>query len=193
VNTKAFALTIVFAGLAIVLNPAISGVGVPFLFTGLIYDVWEIVIMAAFLLMGFKIGISVALLNAAFLFSVYPGPSRLLFPLVNTIAVSSMMVGVYFASKLTRKNSHDQSPSGARKITFYTALAIIFRLIVMLPIVYALLHYNIGVTPPSESAIFMIALPLQAFYNTTITLYTVPIGYLIAKTVNKNLKVSTKF
>jgi riboflavin transporter FmnP len=193
VNTKEIALPIVFAALAIVLNPAISGVGVPFLFTGYIYNVWEIVIMVAFLLMGFKSGISVALLNAAFLLSVYPGPSRALFPWVNTIAVSSMMVGVYLASKLTRKNSQGQNPSKARKITLYTALAITLRLIVMLPIVYALLHFHIGATPPSELAIFMIAFPLQTFYNVTITLYTVPVAYFIAKTVSKNLKVGTKF
>jgi riboflavin transporter FmnP len=190
VNTKEIALIIAFAALAIVLNPAISGIGVPFLFTGFIYNVWEIVIMVAFLLMGFKSGISVALLNAAFLFSVYPGPSRALFPLVNTLAVSSMMVGIYFANQLARRNSQDQNPSKARKITLYTALAITFRLVVMLPIVYTLLHFHIGATPPSESAIFMIALPLQAFYNVTITLYTVPIGYFIAKIVSKNLKVS---
>jgi riboflavin transporter FmnP len=186
------ALIIAFAALAIVLNPAISGVGVPFLFTGLIYDIWEIAIMTAFLLMGFKSGISVAFLNAAFLLSVYPGPSRLLFPLVNTLAVSGMMVGVYFASKLTRKNSQDQSPSETRKITLSTALAVIFRLIVMLPIVYVLLHFHIGATPPSESAIFMIAFPLQTFFNVTITLYTIPVSYFIAKTVSKNLKIGTK-
>jgi riboflavin transporter FmnP len=187
VNTKEIALTIAFAALAIVLNPAISGIGVPFF--SQIYNVWEIAIMVAFLLMGFKSGISVVLLNAAFLFSVYPGPSRALFPLMNTMAVSSMMVGIYFANQLTRKNSQDQNPSGARKITLYTAFAIVFRLIVMLPIMYMLLHFHIGVTPPSESAIFMIALPLQTFFNVTITLYTVPTGYFIAKVVGKNLKV----
>jgi riboflavin transporter FmnP len=192
VNTKEIALIIAFAALAIVLNPAISGIGVPFLFTGQIYNVWEIVIMVAFLLVGFKSGISVALLNAAFLFSVYPGPSRALFPLVNTLAVSSIMVGIYFANQLTRRNSQDQNPPKARKITLYTALAITFRLIVMLPIVYTLLHYHIGATPPSESAIFMIALPLQTFYNITITLYTIPVGYFIAKTVGKNLKLGSK-
>jgi riboflavin transporter FmnP len=187
VNTKELALIIAFAALAIVLNPVILGIGVPFF--SQIYNVWEIVVMAAFLLMGFKGGISVALLNAAFLFSVYPGPSRALFPLVNTIAVSSMMVGIYFANQLTRKNSQDQPPSKARKITLYTAFAITFRLIAMLPITYTLLHYHIGVTPPSESAIFMIALPLQTFYHVTITLYTVPISYFIAKIVSKNLKI----
>ena len=80
-NAKEIALIIAFAALAIVLNPAISGVGVPFLFTGYIYNVWEIAIMVAFLLMGFKIGISVAVLNASFLLLVYPGPSKALFPL----------------------------------------------------------------------------------------------------------------
>ena len=188
-NTKELALIIVFASLAIVLNPAISGIGFPFLFTGFIYNVWEIVIMVAFLLMGFKSGISVAVLNAAFLLLVFPGPSRALFPLTNTLPVFGMMIGIYFASKITRKNSQDQSSSGARKITLYTALAIAIRLIVALPIVYTLLHFHIGATPPSESAIFMIAFPLQTFYNSTITLYTIPAAYFIAKTVGKNLKV----
>ena len=190
-NTKEIALIIVFASLAIVLNPAISGIGFPFLFTGFIYNVWEIVIMVAFLLMGFKGGISVAVLNAAFLLLVYPGPSRALFPLTNTLPVFGMMVGIYFASKLTRKNSQEHSPSKAREITLYTALAIVFRLIVALPMVYTLLHFHIGATPPSESAIFMIALPLQTFYNVTITLYTVPIAYFIAKIVSKNMEIGT--
>jgi hypothetical protein len=193
VEAKALALIIVFAALAIVLNPAISGVGVPFLFTGYIYNVWEIAIMVAFLLMGFKSGISVALLNAAFLLSVYPGPSRILFPMVNTLAVSGMMVGIYFAGRLTRKNISAQSPSGARKVTLYTALAMALRLMVMLPTVYTLLHFHIGATPPSESAIFLIAFPLQTFYNVTITLYTVPVAYFIARIVSKNLKMGIHF
>ena len=190
-NTKEIALIIVFAAVAIALNPAISGVGVPFLFTGYIYNIWEIAIMVAFLLMGLKSGVYVAVLNAAFLLLVYPGPSRMLFPLTNTLPVFGMMVGIYFASKLSRKNSKSQNLSKAKKVTLYTALAITFRLIVALPIVYTLLHFHIGATPPSESAIFMIAFPLQTFYNTTITLYTVPIAYIIAKTVSKNLELGT--
>jgi hypothetical protein len=189
VNAKEIALIIAFAALTIVLNPAISGIGFPFLFTGYIYNVWEIVIMIAFLLMGFKGGVSVAFLNAAFLLSVYPGPSRILFPLTSTLPVFGMMVGIYFANKLTRKNSQHQSLSGARKTTLYTALAIAFRLIVMLPIVYTLLHFHIGAIPPSESAIFMVAFPLTTFYTVTIVLYTVPVAYFIAKTVGKNLKI----
>ena len=74
-NTRAIAMTIALTGIAIVLNPAISGVGLPFPpIPRLIYNLWEIVIIAAFLLMGFKSGISVALLNSVFLFAVYPGP-----------------------------------------------------------------------------------------------------------------------
>jgi hypothetical protein len=54
-NTRAIAMTIAFAAIAIVLNPAISGVGIPFPpIPRLIYNLWEMVIVAAFLLMGFK-------------------------------------------------------------------------------------------------------------------------------------------
>ena len=120
-NTRAITMTIAFAVLAIVLNPAISGVGVPFPpIPTLLYNIWEIVIIAAFLLMGFKGGISVALLNSAFLFAVYPGPANSIYALGNSVAVSSMMVGVYLANKLTRRSSQAEEASGVRTVTLST-------------------------------------------------------------------------
>jgi len=192
-STRAIAMTIAFAVLAIVLNPAISGVGVPFPpIPSLIYNIWEIVIIAAFLLMGFKSGISVALLNSAFLFSVYPGPTRSIYALGNTVAVSSMMIGVYVANLLTRKRSQEERLSGVRTITLSTVLAMILRVAVMAPIMYGILHFNIVPARVPESAIIAVVLPLQAVYNVTIALYTIPVGYLIAKAVSRNLKAGNK-
>jgi riboflavin transporter FmnP len=194
-NTRAITMTIAFAVLAIVLNPAISGVGVPFPpIPTLLYNIWEIVIIAAFLLMGFKGGISVALLNSAFLFAVYPGPANSIYALGNSVAVSSMMVGVYLANKLTRRGSQAESYSGIRTVTLSTVLAMLLRVVVMAPIMYAILHYNIVFVPAdvTESVIITLVLPLQAIYNVTIALYTIPLGYLIAKVVGRNLKVGNK-
>jgi len=192
-STRAIAMTIAFAVLAIVLNPAISGVGVPFPpIPSLIYNIWEIVIIAAFLLMGFKSGISVALLNSAFLFSVYPGPTRSIYALGNTVAVSSMMIGVYVANLLTRKRSQEERLSGVRTITLSTVLAMILRVAVMAPIMYGILHFNIVPARVPESAIIAVVLPLQAVYNVTIALYTIPVGYFVAKVVSRNLEIGNK-
>jgi len=184
-------MTIAFAAVTVVLNPAISGVGVPFPpLHSLIYNVWEIVIIAAFLLMGFKSGISVALINAVFLFAVFPGPTKSIYALGNTVAVSSMMVGIFFANKLiTQRGNQEKSPIGVRKITLSTILAIILRVMVMAPIMYAILHYGVLAPKIPDSYIITVVLPLQAVYNITIVLYTIPIGYFLAKAVSRNLKV----
>jgi riboflavin transporter FmnP len=190
-NTKAIAIVIAFAALALVLNPAVSGVGIPFPpIQGLIFNLWEIIIITAFLLTGFKGGLSVALLNAVFLFAIYPGPSRAIYPLTNTVAVSSMMVGIYFANKfITRKSTGEKLPSSGKTVTYYTSFSMLLRIVVMAPIMYGLQRL-VGMP---ETVIFTVILPLQALFNIVIALYTISIGYFIAKIVNKNLKFDSTF
>ena len=79
-------------------------------------------------------------------------------------------------------------------MTLSTVLAMLLRVVVMAPIMYAILHYNIVFVPAdvTESVIITLVLPLQAVYNVTIALYTIPLGYLTAKVVNRNLKVGNK-
>ena len=192
-NTRAIAMTIVFAAITIVLNPAISGVGVPFPpLPSLIYNIWEIAIIAAFLLMGFKSGISIAILNSVFLFAVYPGPSNSIFAIGNTVAASSMMVGIYIADRVTRKNSQEEKTFGIRKIALSTILAMLLRVVVMAPIMFAILHYGILAPKISDSIIITLVLPIQAVFNITIALYTIPVGFFVAKVVSRNLKVGNK-
>ena len=192
-NTRAIAMAIVFAAITIVLNPAISGVGVPFPpLPSLIYNIWEIAIIAAFLLMGFKSGISIAILNSVFLFAVYPGPSNSIFAIGNTVAASSMMVGIYIADRVTRKNSQEEKTFGIRKIALSTILAMLLRVVVMAPIMFAILHYGILAPKISDSIIITLVLPIQAVFNITIALYTIPVGFFVAKVVSRNLKVGNE-
>jgi hypothetical protein len=64
----------------------------------------------------------------------------------------------------------------------------------MTPINYVLLYFasssflGIELTEPEIIAI----LPLGVLFNVTIVLYTIPIGYFIARTVSKNLKVGNQ-
>jgi riboflavin transporter FmnP len=192
-NTKAIAMTIAFAVITIVLNPAISGVGVPFPpIPSLIYNIWEIAIIASFLLMGFKSGISIALLNSVFLFAVYPGPSNSIFAIGNSVAASSMMVGIYLASRSTRKSNREESSFGVRRIRLSTILAMLLRVVVMAPIMFAILHYGIVAPKIPDSYIIAIVLPIQAVFNITIARYTIPVGFLVAKVVSRNLKVGNE-
>ena len=76
-NTKRLAATIVFAALTVALNPAVSGIGVPAPYAPyLIYGLWEIPIVAAFLLLSPASAIAIAVLNSAVLLPFFLVPSR---------------------------------------------------------------------------------------------------------------------
>lgn len=188
-NTKTIALIIAFAALAIALNPAITGMGVPFPpITGLIYNLWEIVIIAAFLLMGFKSGISIALINALFLFAVFPGPSRPMYPLNNTAAILSTLTGIFIVNRLTNRGFQKENiKPGVKSVAFATGLAILFRVVVMAPLMYVNAALINGLPTP---VVLGFVLPLQAVFNVTLLLYAVPVGYLIAGVINRNLTLS---
>jgi hypothetical protein len=54
-NTRAIAMTIAFAAVTIVLNPAFSGIAVPAPFLPYVsYYIWEIPIIAVLFLVGLK-------------------------------------------------------------------------------------------------------------------------------------------
>src|SRR4030067_2417602 len=98
-NTKALAASIVFAALTVALNPAISGIGVPAPYAPfLIYGLWEIPIVAAFLLLSPVSGILICLLNSVVLFAFFPGalPTG---PLYNLDAIFSILLGVYIVRR----------------------------------------------------------------------------------------------
>jgi riboflavin transporter FmnP len=100
-NARSIALVTTLAGVAVVLNPAISGLGVPYPpFPSLIFNVWEIPVMVVFLLYGFKLGMGVASVNALFLFTVWPGPSRPFYALGTVVSAFSMMLGIYLMYKI---------------------------------------------------------------------------------------------
>jgi len=186
-NAKTVTLIVALAALAIAANPVVSGIGLPFPpLPGLIFNLWETVIIVAFFLTGFGGGFAVAIINAVFLLAVFPGPSQALYPLTNTIAVSSMMIGVYLAYRiLTRGHNQGERPSQNKTLIYYTLSAMVLRIIVMAPIMYALLW----VTGVQSAA--AVVLPLQAIYNVIQTSYTIPLGYFVARLVNRNFKLGS--
>ncbi len=187
-NTKTIALTAIFSALTVALNPIFSGIAVPAPYFPLIsYQVWEIPIVAAFLLISPASGIAISLIQAAvrLLFS----PSYII--VAGTVASLSMLTGIYLAHRLITRRVKKQKPlSERRAVLSYTALGIVFRTLVVAVFNYALLRSPV-MGALSESAIIATT-PLIALFNITQPLYVIPLGYLISNIIGKSLKIGTK-
>jgi hypothetical protein len=108
------------------------------------------------------------------------------------VACVSMLTGAYLGYRLSiRKVPQEKTPSTRKTVAFCTAGAIIFRTLVMAIQNYAILRYPIiGLNLPEPVIIAII--PLIALFNATEPLYVIPLGYFMAKTVSKHLKVDNK-
>ena len=193
-NTKTIALTITLSALTVVLNPAFLGPAIPAPFLPIVnYHIYEIPIVVAFFLIGPKYGFTVAVLNAIIMQAVFPN-APFIRPLPNLVAVSSMLLGVYLAYKLVARGVNQESALQERKLAiFATGSGILCRVAVMETLNYVMMRYSVnsfGV--PMPGSMILVFLVLLAVFDITLTLYTVPTGYLIARTVSKNLKVGSK-
>ncbi len=176
-NSKTISFAAVFAALTVALN--LSQIKIPAPYAPfLIYQIWEIPIVASFLLFGPMIGVGVAIINTLMLFAVFPGalPTG---PLYNLAAVLGTLLGIFIALHLVRKVSFLRSETGA--IASVTILGVLFRVGVMTMVNWLLLPYPppVGYSMPQGAVIAW--LPLIGFFNLTLALYTVPLGLLLAK------------
>jgi riboflavin transporter FmnP len=187
-NTKALATSIVFAALTVALNPAVSGIGVPAPYAPfLIYGLWEIPIVAAFLLISPASGILISLLNAAVLFAFFPGPLPT-GPFYNLIAMFSMLLGVYIARRFIAQ----ESAKGKKVLKIAAAstiLGIVLRVAVMTVVNYVTLHQPYPIGFELEEMAVLAFLPAGALFNGTVALYTIPIGEFIANVIKSRLKL----
>jgi hypothetical protein len=194
-DTKKLALTIVFAALTVALNPAFTNIALyaPFAY-GLIYQIWEIPIVIAFLIISPIAGVAISLLNTSVLLAVFPGvlPTG---PFYNLAATLSMQAGIYAAHVLARrfnrgKTENPGSQFESKWVALYTAMGILSRVAFMSVVLYFALPQQapVGFTFPVAATIAY--LPFAALFNATLALYTIPIGYFIAKTVRRNLRLN---
>lgn len=185
-NPKTIAVIAVFTALtvALVLSPAkIPAPYAPFLK----YQIWEIPIVTAFLLYDPLVGVSISVMNTIVLLGVYPGdlPTG---PLYNLAAVLSMLLGIYIVHRLIVGRS-----SGRRKTILAissTALGTILRVAIMsiVNLVFLRYPYPVGFDMPVEAITAM--LPVIGFFNATLALYTIPIGYFLARAISYGKKTS---
>jgi riboflavin transporter FmnP len=186
-NTKALATTIVFAALTVALNPGVSGIGVPAPYAPyLIYGLWEIPVVTAFLLINPASAIAISILNSVVLFAFFPGPLPT-GPFYNLIAIFSTLLGLYVAQKFIKHEPSEQK--NVLKIAVAsTGLGIVLRVLVMTVVNYVTLQQPYPIGFELEEIAVIASLPLTAVFNGTVVLYTIPIGEFIANIVKSRLK-----
>jgi riboflavin transporter FmnP len=192
-STKSLALIIIFVALAIALN--VYGPRIPYpLATFLYFQLWEIPIVVAFLLIGPKTGITVSILNTLILFMVFPGdlPTG---PIYNLAAILSMMLGIYLPYRLATHGCKTESigtylRKHIKVISLSaTALGITMRVIFMTIVNYFTLQqtYPIGFGLVEPAALAYI--PIGALFNAIVAGYTIPIAIAITVALVSRIKI----
>lgn len=184
-NTKSVATVATFAALTIVLNLSPFKIPAPYA-PYLIYQIWEIPIVAAFLLFGAALGVGITVLNTAILLIVFPG-MLITGPLYNLAAVLSMLFGVFLAKVFVKRKQ--QKYGEPVEISLFTVTGAVFRVAIMTLVNWTFLRFPppVGFSMPEEA--LLLSLPFIAVFNATLTLYTVPLGYLIAKAAKQSIKM----
>ena len=187
-EAKVVAIVIVFAALTIIL----SAIKIPTIFwPQQNFRLWEIPIVTVFLLFGFRVGFPAAIIGIAGQTALFIGPAGILEAPWGIIVVLTMFLGLYLAKRLCQSRlTHMRWIAGIIPIVFFTAFSIIVRTSIMLPvdyIIYSLiLPIVIGVNIPDAYIIWL--MPFTCLFNVLVPLYTVPVSYLLAKTISNNVK-----
>jgi riboflavin transporter FmnP len=183
-NTKTLALIIIFVALTITLNvagPKIPAPYAPFLY----YQLWEIPIVIAFLVLGLTAGLITSGVNTLILLVYFPGALPL-GPLYNLIAVLAMMLGVYAPYIVATHGCKTENLASflrqhVKMISISaTTLGIILRVAVTSATNYVLLQQSPPVGFSYKPAAALAFLPLSALFNATVALYTIPTAFAVA-------------
>jgi len=172
------------ASVSIILTPWISGFAIPSFVPVLWFQFWEIPVFVALFLIGLKSAVMISFIDAVFLLSFYPG-AGFNDPVANLGALLSTLVGVYLIYRSLQKNKiKGKQITEKRVIVETTAVGIIFRVGVMVPLLYV----SLTVTQLIPAALIPLALIKGAAYDAIYVLYTVPIGYLIGTVTKKSIR-----
>jgi riboflavin transporter FmnP len=181
-KTRDLAVGIVFSALAIVLNFLLR-VPAPFA-TFLYYQIWEIPILTAFFLFGITVLLFVTGVNFVILFLFFQGDSPL-GPVYWLVAWLSMMAGIGLIKILLDRRA---LKNVAVTAALYTAFGVAFRTAVMILVNYSVLRFPPPVGFSLPELVIVGYVPLIAFFNATLALYTIPIGYSLAQIVARNIR-----
>ena len=117
-EAKAVAIIIAFAALTIVL----SAIKIPTIFwPQQNFRLWEIPIVTAFLLFGFRVGFSAAVIGIVGQTALFVGPAGILEAPWGIIVVLTMFLGLHLAKKLQSKQTrtHERDPGNYANCASY--------------------------------------------------------------------------
>jgi riboflavin transporter FmnP len=191
-NSKEVALCSVFTAIAI----SLGDVRIPTI-TGLpLFYFWEIPIVIALLLFGFKIGFTITALTACGQALIFPRALGVIFPIWNFIAMLTGIVGVYLGYKLVKWRASRNPQVNIAEIKparYFLSLSIVFRLAFMPFVDFFMYKFLMPIFGPSFSDAYIMGLmPGLLVFDLILVLYTVPTSYAIAKIVNRNLNLGNQ-
>jgi len=183
-KSRRLSLIALFTAIAIVLNLVVS-FPAPFA-DFLFYEVWEVPIVLAFLLLGLRSGVTVAFLNSVVLELVKPGalPTG---PIYNLAAVLAMFVGILLADRSGRRRGWRVATLvGVSTVLGVTTRTVIMAMVnaVVLPLPYPVGFGSFGVTASQVPALLV---PISLF-NSSVALYTIPLAYSLQRAIAARYK-----
>ena len=187
-NTKTITLVVVFAALALVLSP----IRIPtFFWPGQYFRLWEIPVIVAFFLFGFKVSFAATVLYAVGYVTIIPDGSGIVgLPWV-IVLMLSVFLGLFLARNIVNRNISEIDKRWMKPIVLFTSLGVLSRVAIMPFVDYGvylfLLPFVIGRALPN--VYIMGLMPAIVFFNSVVPLYTIPIAYVMAKTIGTNMKI----
>ena len=171
-----------FSSIAIILNYSHLQFPAPYA-PFLIYEVWEIPIISALLILGLYPSLIVAVVNTGVLLLINPGALGS-GPIYNFIAVVVTLFAVSAARGLSRKLKMGQNTS----IGLATSFAVMARAPALALVNFVLLPFPppLGYSIPESAAVLY--LPVIAMFNATLLLYTVPFAFGVVKAVSSRFR-----
>ncbi|XHH08303.1 MAG: ECF transporter S component [Candidatus Bathyarchaeia archaeon] len=187
-NAKSIAVCSIFVAIAVVLGRFAVPIPIlPFYF-------WEIPIVVALLLYGFKMGFSVAAISIFIQAIIYPKAIGIFFPIWNLIAMSTTLVAIALIQwYITRKATDGLQTKKQRvnRVMLYLGATLGLRLAIMPFVNYVMYKYMLPLAIGKVyTDVYLIALiPTWLIFDAILVLYTVPTSYMIAKRVSNDLKM----
>jgi riboflavin transporter FmnP len=185
-GTQSIAVVAVFSAIAIGLHTIplrLPFLPLPFLW----YEFWEIPIVAAFLLYGIRVGLSVSAINTLSLLYIFPGDSPA-GPFYNLVAILSMIMPALLVYQAIGKRL-----SGKLVLALFLIVGISFRVIVMTIFNSIMLPLPppLGFETPIDRLYGM--LPLLAVFNGSIAAYIIPLSQLVTTAVSRTTQTPAKY
>lgn len=113
-------------------------------------------------------------------------------PFVLTLTLC-MLFGIYLAGKFLKDRAPKNQNHETKAIIFYTAIGALTRTAFAPFVLYPLYRFLLPLVWQSFSdAQVMAMIPFLMLYAFTLPLYTIPIGYIIARTISRNLKIGNQ-